>query len=142
RCSVCTSGIRRSACATGIRRSACTAGWRRSRAYQSAGGTGSAGAGLVPDSPDGQDDLRALRIRFDLGAESLDVDVDQPGIGCVPVAPDLLQQHLPGEHLPGLTSQGDEQVKLQRGELDLVGVPADRVRGYVDGDLVTGRPDG
>src|SRR5690606_20765704 len=59
----------------------------------------SASAGLVPHTPHGQDDLRPLRVWFDLGPQALHVDVHQPGVGRVPVAPHLLQQHLAGEDL-------------------------------------------
>ena len=71
-------------------------------------------AGLVADAADGQHDLGVLRVGLDLGAQPLHVDVDQPGVGGVAVAPDLLEQHLAGEHLPGLAGQADQQVELER----------------------------
>src|SRR5215468_3705295 len=46
---------------------------------------------LITNAPDGHHDFRPLRILLDLGAQSLDVHVDQPGVGRVPVAPDLLE---------------------------------------------------
>lgn len=52
---------------------------------------------------------------LDLAAQALHVHVDQSGVAGVPVAPDLLEEHLTGEHLPGLAGQGDE-VELERGE--------------------------
>ena len=39
------------------------------------------GAGLVADAAHGHDDLGVLRVVLDLGAQALDVHVDQPGVG-------------------------------------------------------------
>ena len=50
----------------------------------------SSAAGLISDAAHSLDDLRALRVLLHLGAQALNVDIDQPGIGLVPVAPDLL----------------------------------------------------
>ena len=58
------------------------------------------------------------------------------------VAPDLLQQHLAGEDLARLAGERDQQVELQRRQLHLLAVAADRVGRHVDGDLVAGRTDG
>ena len=74
----------------------------------------SGGAGLVADAAHGHDDLGALGVVLDLGAQPLDVDVDEAGVTGVAVAPDLLEQHLAGEDLPRLARQGDEQVELER----------------------------
>src|SRR5690242_15743288 len=60
----------------------------------------SARSGLVADTANGHHDLRPLRVLLDLGAQPLDVDVDQSGVRRVPVAPHLFQEHLPCEHLP------------------------------------------
>ena len=81
-------------------------------------------ARLVADAAHGHDDLGVLRVVLDLGAQPLHVDVDQPGVAGVPVAPDLLEQHLAGEDLPRLAGQGDEQVELERGEADAAAVAA------------------
>src|SRR5438874_4615099 len=72
-------------------------------------------AGFVPDAAHRQHHLGPFRVALDLGPKSLHVDVNEPGVGRVPVAPDLLEQHLAGEHLPRLAGQRDEQVELQRG---------------------------
>ena len=69
-------------------------------------------ARLVADTADGHHDLGVLRVVLDLGPQPLDVHVDQPGVGGVPVAPDLLEQDLAGEHLPRLARQADQQVEL------------------------------
>ena len=64
---------------------------------------------------------------FDLGAQSLHVDVDETGVTGVAVAPHLLQQHLAGEDLPRLARERDQQVELQRGERERLAVALDRV---------------
>src|SRR4051812_16505139 len=91
--------------------------------------------GLVPDAADGQHDLRVLGIALDLGPQPLDVHVHQPGVGGVPVAPDLLQQHLPGEHLARLARQRHQQVELQRRELDRPALAQHLVTGDVDAQV-------
>src|SRR5579859_2543511 len=80
-------------------------------------------------------DLRALGVFLDLGPEPLHVHVDQPGVRRVPVAPDLLKEHLAGEDLARLPGQRHQQVELQRGEVDRRAVPLDRVARHVDGDV-------
>src|SRR5690606_30691717 len=77
-----------------------------------------------------------------LGAQPLDVHVDQPGVGCVAIAPDLLQEDLPGEDLPRLAGQADEQVELERGQVDLRVAPIDGVPGDVDAQVADADPFG
>src|SRR4051794_27353602 len=112
---------------------------RRARRASGTVVTWSRGAGLVPHPAHGQHHLGVLRVALDLGPQPLDVHVDQPGVGGVPVAPDLLQQHLAGEDLAGFAGQRDQQVELQRGERDLLAVADHLVRGHVDGDLADGQ---
>ena len=107
-------GSRRAAAAA-VHRAAPLGGLRPRR---SDGRRVTADARLVADAADGHDDLGSLRVLLDLGAQPLHVHVDQPGVGGVPVAPDLLQQHLAGEHLARLAGQRDQQVELQRGQRD------------------------
>src|SRR6516225_9274540 len=90
---------------------------------------------LVTDTAYGHNDLGVLGILLDLGPQPLNVHVDQPGVRRVPVAPDLLEQHLPGEDLPGLAGQRDQQVELQRGEIEGLAVALDRMAGHVDDDV-------
>ena len=59
--------------------------------------------GFIADAAHGQHDFRSLRILLDLGAQPLDVHVDEAGVRRVSVAPDLFEQHLTGEDLPGLS---------------------------------------
>ena len=75
-------------------------------------------AGFVPHAAHRQHDLGTLGVALDLRAQPLHVHVDQPGVGRVPVAPHLLEQHLAGEHLARLAGQRDEQVELERGQRD------------------------
>src|SRR5689334_11592678 len=91
----------------------------------------SGGTGLVADAPDGHDDLGSLGVVLDLRAQSLHVDVDEARVAGVAVAPDLLEQHLAGEDLPGLARERDEQVELERREREGLAVPPHRVAGDV-----------
>jgi len=100
--------------------------------------SGLRGPGLVADAPHGQYDLGVLRVVLDLRAQPLDVHVDQPCVRSVPVAPDLLQQHLAREDLPGLAGQADEQVELERRERDGLPGPGHLVPGHVDVDVADG----
>src|ERR1700689_4656155 len=92
---------------------------------------GSARSRLVTDAADRDHDLRALRILLDLGTQPLDVHVDEPRVGGGPVAPDLLQQHLPGEHLPWLPCQRYQQVELPASEVAAAPRPGHRKAGNV-----------
>ncbi|KKY39983.1 hypothetical protein AAY51_24025, partial [Vibrio parahaemolyticus] len=51
------------------------------------------------------------------------------------VAPDLLQQRLAREHLPGLAGQGHEEVELQGGQGHVLPRPGDAVPGHVDDEV-------
>lgn len=51
-------------------------------------------AGTVPNPADCHDQLGTLRVAFDLGAQALHVDVDEPGVGGMTVAPHLLEEFL------------------------------------------------
>src|SRR5215469_6929154 len=88
---------------------------------------GSARSRLVAHAADRDDDLRVLRVLLDLGPEPLHVHVHQPRVRGVPVAPDLLEQHLAGEDLPWLAGQRDQQVELERSEVERLSVPLHRV---------------
>src|SRR4051812_13133905 len=57
-------------------------------------------ARLVADATHRHDDLGLLGVVLDLRAEPLHVDVHEPCVCRVPVAPDLLEQDLAREHLP------------------------------------------
>src|SRR5580765_5730752 len=95
----------------------------------------SARACLVADTADRHDDLGVLGVLLALRAQPLHVHVDQPGVRGVPVAPDLLEQDLAGEDLPRLAGQRDQQVELERGEVERLPVALDRMAGHVDDDV-------
>ena len=59
---------------------------RRTRPMIKSGGTG-----LVSDSPHSEHDLGGFGVALDLCPQALDVHVDQPCVGRVPVAPHLLE---------------------------------------------------
>src|ERR1700722_1490120 len=67
----------------------------------------SARSRLVSDTAHRDHDLRVLGVLLDLGPQTLHVHVHQPRVGRVAVAPDLLEQHLTGEHLARLAGEGD-----------------------------------
>ena len=56
-------------------------------------------ASFVANTADGEDDLRIFWIFFNLGAQTLNVNVDQSSVGCVAVAPHFAQQFFTGEYL-------------------------------------------
>src|SRR5262245_6191138 len=95
----------------------------------------SGGTRFVADPANGHHDLRPLRVTLDLRAQALHMYVDQPGVGRVPVAPDLLEQHLAGEDLPGFPGECHQEVELQRRQLDGPAVSFDRMPRHVDGEI-------
>src|SRR5690625_7198387 len=72
---------------------------------------------------------------FDLRPQPLDVDVDQPRGGRVPVPPHLVEQDLAGEHLPRLARQAQQQIELERGEGEFFAVTRDPMPGDIDGEV-------
>src|SRR3954453_7184781 len=98
----------------------------------------SAGPCLVTHTTDGHHDLGPLRVLLDLGAQPLHMHIDEPGVGGVPVAPHLLEEHLTREHLPRLARERDQQVELQRRQRDRLPVPLHGVPGHVDDQVTNG----
>src|SRR5690349_4872895 len=90
---------------------------------------------FVADTTNRQYNFRGFRITFNLGPQSLDMDIDQPGVSRVAVAPDLLKKQFPGEDLPGLARQGNQEIKLQGGQRNPFVAAAYKVAGDVDGDV-------
>src|SRR5699024_8986154 len=90
---------------------------------------------LVSDTTNRENDLRVLRVLLNLGAQTLHVDIDQTGVGGMSVAPHLTEEFLPGEYLLRFTRQFKQQIKLQRGEGDLLITTLDGVPGHVDGQI-------
>jgi hypothetical protein len=73
-----------------------------------------------------------LRVSLHLRPQPLDVNVDQPGIACVAVTPDLGQQRLPGENQAGATGQRHEEIEFERCERQRLPVAAHVVASDVD----------
>src|SRR5260370_3107227 len=94
--------------------------------------TRSARTRLIADAANCHHDFRPLGILLDLRPQPLNVHVHQPSVGSVPVAPHLLEQYLPGEHLAGLSGPGNEQVELETGEVERLASALPRVPGDVD----------
>ena len=65
-------------------------------------------AGFVADAANGHHDLGVREVSFDLGAETLDVDVDEPGVGGIPEVPDLFEERRAAEDLLWPQGQGQE----------------------------------
>ena len=61
---------------------------------------------FVADAPDSGDG--PVLVVFDFFTEALDVNVHRPGIAHVFIAPDVIQQLLPGENLIG---RGCEEIE-------------------------------
>ena len=70
---------------------------------------------LVADAPHGDDRRGVPELATDLAH----VDVDGARVAGEGVAPDALEQLVPGEHEPSVVEQLPEQVELLRRELDL-----------------------
>ena len=64
--------------------------------------------------------------------QTADVDVDGARAAEVVVAPDLLQQLLPGEHAAGMLGQELEQLELLECEIESAALELGRVGGVVD----------
>src|SRR5258708_8388513 len=75
-----------------------------------------AGSDAVPDPPDGLDQLPILVP--ELLSQVADVDLDVVLIAVEVVAPDLVQDPLPGQDLVGVLHQQLEQVEFPRRQLD------------------------
>ena len=60
--------------------------------------------------------------------------VNEPGVRSVPITPDLLEQDLAGEDLTGFAGQRDEEIELERGQVDWGAVASYLVRGHIDRD--------
>src|SRR5699024_11479653 len=60
-----------------------------------------------------QNNPRSLRIMFDLGAQTLHVNINQASIRSMAVAPYLFQQFLARVHLPWLAGHLNQEVEFQ-----------------------------
>src|SRR5439155_3047199 len=80
---------------------------------------------LVPHAPDGLDDLRLVRVALDLRAETLDVDVHEPRVAEVIVAPHLLEQLLAREDASGTRRERRQEPELSLRQGHGVVVPPD-----------------
>ena len=67
------------------------------------------------------------------------MDVDEPGVSGMTVAPHLLEEFLAREHLPGRTRQGHQQIKFQRSQRNDAPLTLDDVAGNVDRQVLEGQ---
>ena len=86
----------------------------------------------VAHSADSHHNGRVLRIDLDLGAQALNVDIDQARVGGVLIAPHLLQKLLATENPPGLARQGHQELELQGCERNQLLPAVDLVAGDVN----------
>src|SRR6186997_2537146 len=90
----------------------------------------------VADPAHGEQVLRLLRVLLQLLAQVADVDVDGARVAVVGVAPDVLEQGLAGEDAPRRTRERAEDLELDVGDFDLLGVEGDHAAVEVDRQLV------
>src|SRR5665811_2174738 len=60
---------------------------------------------LVPQTAHGDDVLRVRRVRFDLGTQTLDVDIQGLGVTDIVTSPHPVNQLCPGQHPAGVAQQ-------------------------------------
>src|SRR5215210_7126266 len=86
----------------------------------------------VANAPDGLDEPRPARIRFDLRPQAANVDGHGRGVAVEGVLPHGVHEVVARENLPGVTGQEQQEVELPLGELRLVTVDEHPPRRRVD----------
>ena len=79
---------------------------------------------------------------LDLGPQTLHVDIDEPSVSRMTIAPHLLEEDLAGEHLTGAARKAHEKVKLERGERKHFSGSRNRVANDVDDNIADGQGSG
>src|SRR4051812_1020040 len=88
----------------------------------------------IAASPDGVDQ-RLLRAALELGAEAVDVDLDDVR-GPLPVGlPQLLTEHLARHHLPRVAHQHLQDAEFRRRQVDLHVAAGDPARRQVEDEV-------
>ena len=64
--------------------------------------------------------------------------VDEPGIGSMSVTPDLVQQHLPGEHLPWPTGETCEEIEFEWRQRNHLIAATDHMSSDIDLEIADG----
>ena len=59
-------------------------------------------------------------VRFEVGSEALDVDVERLGVADIVGSPDPVDQSVVGEHPPGVLDKKKQKVELLPAQLDVV----------------------
>ena len=67
------------------------------------------------------------------------MDIDEPGVGGMTVAPHLLEELLAREHLPRRARQGHQQIEFEGGQRDDTPLTLDDVTGNVDRQILEGK---
>jgi hypothetical protein len=94
-------------------------------------------AGAVTSPTNGQDQRWDVRIGLDLQAQPTDVDIEQPSVTEVVIAPHTPQKVLAGDNLAASRGQLRQQPELGTGQVDISGraVPIPANNGLVRTDL-------
>src|SRR5439155_7351187 len=88
----------------------------------------------VAHAADGVDELRRRGVVFKCRTEPVDVDIDRPRLARVVVAPDVLEELVAGERLPGVAEQERQQLERLRLDRQRLSVAQEPVPGEVDLD--------
>src|SRR5215212_9851830 len=88
--------------------------------------------GLVAAATDREDQFRVDGVRLDLGAQPPDRHVDEARVAEVVVAPDAVQELVPGQDLTGALDQLGQQVELSPRQRNLLAVAGDGSAGRID----------
>src|SRR5215211_979318 len=89
----------------------------------------------VAHAADREQVLRPPRVALELLPQVADVDVDRPRVAVGGIAPDLLEQRLPGHHLTGCRAERGEDLELDVGQPDLLAADGDAAAARVDLEL-------
>src|SRR3990167_560311 len=84
-------------------------------------------AQLVARTAHGEDQLRPHRVGLELVAQAVDVGGDGVFVAVVAVAPDGVEQLRAREHVARVRREVQQQVELQRGELDRLAAVAHQI---------------
>ena len=76
-----------------------------------------------------------LHIVPEFGPERFDVHIQRTGLPGEVVAPDLVEELLPGHHPLPVRNEDAQQLKLLQGELQRLPGPGDRVVVHIDDDV-------
>src|SRR5436309_5073075 len=89
----------------------------------------------VAHASDRVDELRCRGVVLERRTEPVDVDVDRPRLARVVVAPDVLEELVPGERLAGVAEEEGEELERLRLDRQRLSVAEEPVSGEIDLDV-------